>query len=202
MKKNDLISLLLIGIVAIPFTGCGTPKPQFNQSNKGIAFQNGKPYAVPYGSTYSYINKFQLDVMNKLATPNKEADASAKKGGFEELAKMTYKGSNIAIQQCKLGDVMWVAPSAIEKAGDNRFGQLMYSMAAFNTGQARCVKPLSKQEYEYYLNKENQDRQSMMNAQLQQQKQSSELAKQMQETGLRMQEMYTPKTYNVNVYHY
>lgn len=168
--KQKLKLLMALGSIALLLIGCASKTPKFNPSNKGIVFEKGKPYAIPYESTYYYIAKSNLDAIHKIAASNNKSKAPNKE--IAEWADILYRGSNIAKRQCKLGDVMWVEGSVVKRARNknDKLTEILLTLAAFTTGQAGCVKPLSKQEYQY------RQKQQMIASEIQRQQKAKKTA--------------------------
>lgn len=152
MKNVKYVIAALLSILIL--SGC--VEPQFNPSSKVIIFENGKPYAVPKNSYYGVANK-------KMMKPHRVVTSMPKKirenseGDFRRLVMAAYRGGNIALKQCKLGvSVAWISKSAaksIYAKDKDPVTSALGKSAAFSTGEAGCASPLSKQEYEHYLNK-------------------------------------------------
>jgi len=124
--KNLFKVMILSGILLV---GC-TNQPNFNPDAKNLRFVGGKPYLIPKNST------FGLTPLNK------------------KLASSMKKNSR---GKCKEGDVWWVglpygSPGRmVIRASSEQEVQNHFDMR--HTG---CAHPLSKQEYQYYLNLQNQ----------------------------------------------
>ncbi len=128
-------------LVLLVMSGCA--QPQFNRNNKGIKFILEKPYLIPYGSSY-------------------QTETTVTKDDSDYL-----RGRGI---NCKQGSVVWVANDSKSKLTGNRIRVMNNFARLYKTGKSGCAKPLSKQEYRYVLNQQNQrSSNARANAQMQQQ---------------------------------
>lgn len=127
-------ALIFATAIGLLLTGC--VQPEFNRSNKGIAFVDGRPYAIPYGSTYGYpFNKNEPQLLRD------------------------FRNAGV---DCRIGDTFWVEASykdELRKALTAKDYQTHFAIIskAAAAGKAGCAHPLSRQEYEYMLHKENQE---------------------------------------------
>lgn len=128
---KQFITLLLIGLVGLAFSGCSSSHPTysinspFNSEDGYIAFLNGKPYYKPYKAKYK-------------RTPLKQIEA-------------VYLASNG--MNCTGGSLLWFANDLNVPYSINGMSDLAIKM--HKIGKSGCSnKPLSNQEYQYYLNKQ------------------------------------------------
>lgn len=225
MKQKLKLSITL-GSIALLLMGCGSqPEPEFNRSNKLIAFKEGKPYAIPNNSYYNKLEKLHMDTMKKTANvPTPPFD-----NAFSKLILSAKAGAPIAIKNCKINDLYWIKEGNVDKVakelnptnqGDKNLIEFLVFLASMPYGEAGCEKPLSKQEYAYRLQQEKDMKQMMMHQQqmnMQQQQIYTEQQSinainqqtqtiQMQQTNQTMQNMLDgmkkDKPQNVNVYLY
>lgn len=160
MKKLKFILAVSISLL---FSGCAnnqssTEQFTFYPGSKGLKFVEGKPYMVPYGSV-----------------TNNQAFKSSKD---KQLIFAQKVGAD-----CKKGDVLWFESNAAIKginAQRNKNLELMKSIwvKSFNTNRAGCAHPLSKMEYQYYM---EQRRQQISNARYKQQQQQYQRQQEQQE---------------------
>lgn len=128
---------ILFGVVGVLLL-VGCVQPTFNQNNKSISFISGKPYVIPQGARYN-----------------------GSSFGSEKNAAILISLLRKAGLNCNVGDVAWFEENYAatqSKALSESNTELYISNArkAKSLGLAGCSHPLNKQEYDYYLNKENQ----------------------------------------------
>jgi len=135
-KNNRLITMKIVNFAILASTiiflsGCSTTQP-FNPGNRVLTFEEGKPYLVPYSSTFKVIDSRTL-----------------------------YGYSHFNIQHdCKLGDLQWTSTEYAEYAMTTlpqtaSLAQLAEIIrAGFNQQIIGCTAELSDKEYEYYRDKE------------------------------------------------
>lgn len=98
-----------------------------------VIFIKGNPYLVPYGSKTGYIN---------------------------ELAAKTFHEVIDVFHECKEGDIWWAEPTTHSKIfppSRNINGAVLHN--AVKNGLYRCTSKMSDKEYNYYLQRESQNRQ-------------------------------------------
>ena len=126
---KNIVKKIGLGIVlAVAMIGCAQPQApfKFNPNNKGIAFVDGKPYRVPYGTQYAKANnKFVKKTGYKIG---------CKRNSVWWIEDNLFK----EFQQLRGVD----------------FGTLIVQAA--RNGKTGCVAPLSDKEYQYYLHREQQ----------------------------------------------
>ena len=121
-------SKFIIIAISIFLFGC-TPQPSFNPNIKGIEFIKGRPYIIPNKVTF----------------------------GKPLTKKSAYSMKKESRGECREGDVWWIGfPYGVPgrmaiKASSEKEVQYHFDMR--HTG---CAHPLTKQEYQYYLNQQNQ----------------------------------------------
>ena len=119
-------SIVVLGLsVLLLLSGCA--QSGFDINNRGILFQGGKPYLIPYNTHYG--------LMNKITAGN-------------------YKTMGV---DCPAGNVFWMERNYYEKLNRNilrdPYGLMTYGV---QNNLASCARPLSNQEYQYVLNHKNQ----------------------------------------------
>ncbi len=125
---KTVTKIAIAGGVALLFSGCNgsNAQPAFNPNNKYIVFVEGKSFRVPYGASY---NK---RIMKKVTDVEKRTG-------------------------CRKGDVAWLTRNQFNKiqatSGQERKSVILNG---YRNGQLACAHPLSKQEYQYYMNQQNQ----------------------------------------------
>ena len=139
-----MIRTILSTAVAMILIGCTTP--DVNPSNKYMIFEEGKPYAIPYGAKYGLYTKDMIEVFEMIK--NLKSKPTTKEG--KKTAEEMLTGANIALRTCKIGDVRWADPKSFKNQKSD-LGKLLTHAVTFARGKAGCAKPLSKQEYDYYL---------------------------------------------------
>ena len=124
------ISLLIF------LNGCVSSHVPFNANNKSIVFLEGKPFAIPYGANFltHTVKKSKSEIIN----------------GYAD-----YMG-------CKPGSLSWISTDFLKKLDSKKVNALpteqkyTFWQRVKNIGQAGCAYPLSKEEYYFYLNQQNQ----------------------------------------------
>ena len=128
MNKKLIIGAgLLAGMMLL--SGCTGSQPAFNPGDKAITFVNGKPYAIPYSANYDPMDEYK------------------------------YKMYKSVGYTCNMGNVIWgdrrLSPSINNAKNEDEIKSII--VTALRQGKIGCAKPLSKQEYQYRLNQQNQN---------------------------------------------
>ena len=130
---NIIFKISLISGTALLFIGCG--QPEFNPNSQSIAFIKGKPYRIPHGANYNDSRLIGAD----------------KKFG-KELRSIGIP--------CQDNYALWQTPEFNKKWNSHLNAGRAELHSIFKQGFAErkvgCSRPLSKQEYQYYRGKENQ----------------------------------------------
>lgn len=174
--KNLLFVLVLFGL-----SGCLVP---FDRYNKGIGFNGGMPYRVPYGSYFGtrFDTQELVDHFNKYGIHCKLGDIFwTQKDYFDEnqMPLFDEKNKTNQLEQAKRNDI------------DNKI--MKNDKFAYDNGLAGCQSPMSQQEFEYYSKQEGLNMQYQHEQNIQNQK---SLDKALDRT--------TPKRYehNLHIFNY
>ncbi len=112
---------------ALLLSGCAG-QPQFQPNNKIIGFIKGKPYYAPAYSAHKTLSK-------------------------SDAKNLKLLGIN-----CPTGSVLWANPSLVALIDKGTQAEKDYEVKrGFASGNMGCINPLSKQEYQYRLNQQNQN---------------------------------------------
>ena len=178
---KGIMYLATVIALSLNFSGCAQSQPhvtKFSANNKGIMFYHGKPYHIPYKSNVLIVNE-----------------------KYEKL----FRESGL-LKNCKIGDLIWRSPEFMRRANTKPISLTGYEESQYLVG---CAKPMSSTEYDFYSKQENQNRQFKQQQSLQNQKLQAEqnieskksLDKSLDRLNNTINSM-TPKTHNINVYHY
>jgi len=123
---NKTITIVIGLGILLLFTGCTEPQLSVNQNNKKLTFVKGKPYAIPVNTI----------------------------SGKRLISAKQIKNARLIGAYCKKGDISWISngvSSLFDKYDGKTAGEIIR-----RDHLAGCASPLSKQEYEYRLNQQNQ----------------------------------------------
>ncbi len=160
MKKYIIGAGLLAGMMLL--SGC--TQPSFDPGNKTIRFVNGKPYAAPYATNQA------------LAPIDSQMAKSLRKYGVP----------------CSKGDITWISTSymnsIMKNVNPNDVDGISRVFAkGYAKAKAGCAKPLNKQEYQYWMNKGNQNAANSRASAAQAQAQQNSYNNQIQQNNMQMQ---------------
>jgi len=155
------------GMIAGMLLLSGCTQPSFNPNNKSVTFKDGKPYAIPHNTKFLRMDKEMINMLR----------ASG-------------------VNQCRVGDYLWKSDKAEKQieSNMNNVGPVLYK--SFRNGDMGCAKPLNKQEYQYWMNRSNQQ---SANARVESQNLNNTLNNINRNTAIQNAALM-PKTYNV--YHH
>lgn len=165
LKPTLFIALVLL------LTGCGNNQPAFNSKNKGIKFVNANPYVIPY-QTNSGLYEEKIKQQFERMAQNSFVGSTKKYNVTKEqmhLIKTSHIGAKEALLKCKLNnDLLWFSSKHMNKKATS-----LLIAQGFINGTAGCAKPLSKEEYQHYLMRQQK---AMANMQQQRQYQQQQQA--------------------------
>ncbi|MDR2639329.1 MAG: hypothetical protein LBC09_05790, partial [Helicobacteraceae bacterium] len=118
--RNGALALLAL-LSALVLSGCVTP---FSQNNTAVRFENGKPYAIPYGVNYWY--------------PRQDS-------GNVALLYQTCGDPNT---------ILWIKESVAQQLKEKGNLSANEVKPYFAKGLAGCSAPMSNQELQYRMHQE------------------------------------------------
>ena len=125
--------IISVGLIAGMLLMSGCAQPEFNPNNKGFGFIQGKPYVMP-----KYVVSFEVE---------NEARTVTNLG-------LCRKNGILWLRRDMVNQIGFLANGSDESALLRRNANTVKQM--IRNGSAGCAYPLSNQEYQYVLHKQNQ----------------------------------------------
>ena len=177
-KIIKLINVLFFISISLYFSGCSQSK--FNPYNKGIMFREGKPYNIPYNT---YVGGGVFDYIGLNCKKNEIP------WGEMEIIDFIKKNTIYSKLVARLNENPNVPQLPISPKGTSWKKAMLNNLRASKL--IGCVSQMSDQEFKYKTGIEKQNNQFQHEQNIQSQKSLDKTL-----------DRITPKTHNINIYHY